>query len=100
MTNVVESRLGARVSDSSALEFVAYVPAKQPLYVLDDDHERKASAFLVPRWGGLFIYNANNTDTQQRVIDVTEAVKIFLTQFIDLMGIRLNKVTNFGQRAC
>lgn len=40
MTNYIESRLGSRVSDSSALEFVTYVPSKQPLYIASNTQNR------------------------------------------------------------
>ena len=41
MTNNIESRLGSRISDSSALEFVTYVSSKQPLFVISDPQKRK-----------------------------------------------------------
>lgn len=33
MTNFIESRLGSKISDSSALQFVTYLPNKQSLYI-------------------------------------------------------------------
>jgi hypothetical protein len=41
MTNFIEGRLGSRVSDSSALEFVTYLPSKQPLYIVSNLQKRK-----------------------------------------------------------
>ncbi len=36
MTNYIESRLGSRISDSSAIEFVTYIPSKEPLFILSE----------------------------------------------------------------
>ena len=36
ITNHLENRLGSRISDSSAFEFVTYVPSKQPLVISSD----------------------------------------------------------------
>ena len=37
ITNHLENRLGSRISDSSAFEFVTYVPSKQPLVISSDN---------------------------------------------------------------
>lgn len=42
----------------------------------------------MPRWGGVYIYNANNGSQ----IQADDAMQTFLTQFLDLIGIELNKV--------
>ena len=88
MTNHIENRLGSRISDSSALEFVTYIPSKQPMYIVSEG-ESKVNSFLVPRWGGIFIYNQLDSS---KSIENDSAMKIFLTQFLDLIGINLNKV--------
>ena len=88
MTNHIENRLGSRISDSSALEFVTYIPSKQPMYIVSEN-ESKVNSFLVPRWGGIFIYNQPDSS---KSIENDNAMKIFLTQFLDLIGINLNKV--------
>ncbi len=92
MTNFIENRLGSRISDSSALEFVTYVPSKQPMYILDNENQ-KLSSFLVPRWGGIFVYNQENKEVN--AIENDDAMKIFLTQFLQLIGVNLNKVIRF-----
>lgn len=92
MTNFIENRLGSRISDSSALEFVTYVPSKQPMYILDNENQ-KLSSFLVPRWGGIFVYNQENKEVNS--IENDNAMKIFLTQFLQLIGVNLNKVIRF-----
>lgn len=89
MTNFIENRLGARVSDSSAFEFVSYIASKQPLYILSDNLQ--TNAFLVPRWGGIYIHNVEVTTTPQ-VITTENDMKTFITHFLELIGIRLNKV--------
>jgi hypothetical protein len=118
MTNHIESRLGSRVADSSALEFVTYVPSKQPLYIVSNldnrmnftlflkdikvclifqknlflfkASESKSNSFLVPRWGGVYIYNSLNEE--ETLVKADEAVKTFLFHFIDLIGVKLNQV--------
>lgn len=91
MTNHIENRLGSRISDSSALEFVTYAHSKQlPLFIKTDSRLKKTSSFLIPRWGGIYIYNHENSNSSE--IEVNQAMKVFLTQFIDLIGIKLNKV--------
>lgn len=89
MTNFIENRLGSRISDSSALEFVTYVPSKQPMYILDNENQR-LNSFLVPRWGGIFVYNQEDQNVNS--IQNDNAMKIFLTQFLQLIGVNLNKV--------
>ena len=117
MTNHIGTRLGSRISDSSALEFIVYVPTKSPMYIISDPKNRnclpliikiflnlnfwlelsattssRISSFLVPRYGGVHIYNHETTSDEQLIIKVNEAMKTFLTQFIDLIGIKLNQV--------
>ncbi len=96
MTNHIENRLGSRISDSSALEFVLYVPPKEPLFIKSEQTDggfTKVRAFLVPRWGGVYIYN-HDMD-QSEIIKSDDAMKIFLTQFIELLGVKLNRVNGF-----
>jgi len=94
MTNHIGTRLGSRISDSSALEFIVYVPTKSPMYIISDPKNpttsSRISSFLVPRYGGVHIYNHETSDEDQ-LIKVNEAMKTFLTQFIDLIGIKLNQ---------
>ncbi len=47
MTINIESRLGSRISDSSAIEFVTYIPSKQPLYILVDPQNSKLVNLLL-----------------------------------------------------
>lgn len=51
----------------------------------------KANAFLVPKWGGVYIYN-HQPGSESMSIKINEGMKYFLTQFIDLIGIKLNEV--------
>lgn len=94
MTNSIENRLGARVSDSAAFEFVTYVAAKQPLYILSETSNVQTNAFLVPRWGGIYIHNVDVSSQQlPQTISADADMKTFITHFLDLIGIRLNKVS-------
>jgi len=92
MSNHVENRLGSRISDSSALEFVTYVHSKQlPLFIKANSEVKKfTSSFLIPRWGGIYIYNHENKESTQ--VELNNAFKVFSSQFIELIGIKLNKV--------
>lgn len=93
MTNHIENRLGSRISDSSALEFVVYVPTKEPLYIKSSKNEMssmKINSFLVPRWGGVYIYNHGHDQT--KTIKIDKAMKTFVTHFLELIGIKLNDV--------
>ena len=59
--NPVESQLASHVSSRPRLHFLAYVPTSEqaPLHIVNEKREILGSnAFLVPRWGGVAIYNA------------------------------------------
>lgn len=45
MTNFIESRLGSKISDSSALEFITYLPNKEPLYIAKNLQNSKKNSF-------------------------------------------------------
>jgi len=53
----------------------------------------KTRAFLVPKWGGIYIDSQTTKTNSSNKIEVDEAMKTFLTQFIDLMGFDLHKVS-------
>lgn len=85
MTNYIESRLGSQIQQSSTINFVTYVPPKQPLRIVNSDQSlNEFNSFLVPRWGGIYIYN--------HLSDENRAMNIFLTQFLQLTGINLHEV--------
>jgi hypothetical protein len=60
------------------------------LFVNKKAQESKSNSFLVPRWGGVYIYNDGSE--AEETVRADEPVKTFLFQFIDLIGIRLNTV--------
>ena len=60
------------------------------MYIKDND--KQLNSFLVPRWGGVFIYNQQ--DKEVNIVENDQAMKIFLTQLLDLIGLHLNKVKN------
>ena len=85
MTNFIESRLGSQIQKSSTINFVTYIPTKQPLLIHNVEQKpNDYNAFLVPRWGGIYIYN----DLSEK----NQAMNIFLTQFLQLAGINLHEV--------
>jgi hypothetical protein len=84
-----------------------YVPPKpvSPLYLLDNSGPLTRNAyeclvdalgsvnpvngFLVPQWGGLFIYNDPATGSTNLVVDTLKPVfEVFLSQLRDLLGIK------------
>ncbi|RNA16532.1 GPI transamidase component PIG-S-like [Brachionus plicatilis] len=102
MTNFIESRLGAKISDSSALEFVTYLPNKEPLYIaknLQNVKDSRSVSFMVPRWGGIYVYNPKDENQSDDLIRVEKAMKTFLTQFINLIGIDLHKSSKVVPRS-
>jgi hypothetical protein len=87
MTNNIESRLGSHFQQSSTINFVTYVPPKQPLKILNADQSlNEFNSFLLPRWGGIYIYN--------HLSEKNQAINIFLTQYLQLTGINLHEVRN------
>jgi phosphatidylinositol glycan class S len=100
MTNAIESRLGSRISDASSLQFVTYIPSKQPMYIIDETQTagQKISSFLVPRWGAVYIHNSDSINSTDTVGSMP--MKVFLTQFLELMGVHLHASSSpNGQRA-
>jgi hypothetical protein len=87
MKNYIESRLGSQIQQSSTINFVTYVPPKQPLKILNADQSlNEFSSFLVPRWGGIYIYN--------HLSEKNQAINIFLKHYLQLTGINLHEVRN------
>jgi hypothetical protein len=86
VTNIIESRVGSHQTDSSTINFISYVPAKQPLYIVNEQTGRQLDSFVVPRWGGVHILNhlSENSDIE---------MKTFLTQFLQIIGIDMQQVT-------
>jgi hypothetical protein len=79
MTNMIETRIGSHGIQHSAINFVTYVPNRQPLRL-----ETSSNAFLVQRWGGIYIFNSQFEENRQ--------MNVFLNQFLQLSGINLHKV--------
>lgn len=90
MTNHMENRLGSRITNSTLLNFVVYLPSSQPMFIVGDEQnaeQTKSKSFLVQRWGGIYIHDDASTKSPK----VNDAMKIFLTQFLNLIGINLNQ---------
>ncbi|TDL18765.1 hypothetical protein BD410DRAFT_774718 [Rickenella mellea] len=82
------------VSNDPVLHFVLYVPSasRRPLRILDTEGNPTASsAFIVPQWGGVVIYNPPvTTSTENFHLDVSmlrNPFSIFQTQLLALLGV-------------
>lgn len=92
--NPVEGQLASHVSARPRLNFLAYVPTAEqaPLHITGADGKLvQSNAFLVPRWGGVAIYNAKSNPGPEQVaedMDMGGVVAIFLTQLRELLGLQ------------
>jgi len=86
--NPVESKLGSYISTNPGLNFVIYVPPlhQTPLQIYD--YKGKPSplnAFLLPRWGGFMLYNADQGAAT--TVDMQRVMGTILPQLRSLLGI-------------
>uniref|UniRef100_H2YV43 GPI transamidase component PIG-S n=1 Tax=Ciona savignyi TaxID=51511 RepID=H2YV43_CIOSA len=83
--NGIESRLGSHQSTFPTLNFVLYMADKKhsPLYIKKPNGEiSKSNNFLVPRWGGMTIYNPGNK------LDLNLVMPTFLSNLRTLVGVQ------------
>jgi len=90
----MESKLVSHVSSRPSFNFIAYVPtiAQTPLHIEPNAGGIKiqeSNSFLVPRWGGVSIWNLYNTTSRnrERFDDVT-MMRIVITQLRSLLGLQ------------
>ena len=106
--NPVENQLASHVSVNPRLNFLVYVPAtddKAPLHIVGesggDGVEEPivfdSNSFLIPRWGGVSIYNVprSNASVEGRLhsesapeIDMKKVMSVFLAQLRELLGVQ------------
>ncbi|XP_071090185.1 GPI transamidase component PIG-S-like [Haliotis cracherodii] len=91
----LESKLGSHTSNNPALNFLVYIPTRDqsPLYVKDKSDKAVASnAFFSPRWGGIWISNAEvppNSSLPHPVnVDVRKMMEVFITQMRMLLNLQ------------
>ena len=105
--NPVENQLASHVSSNPRLNFLVYVPAtdeKGPLHIVgqsEGEGAESSNSFLIPRWGGVTIYNVpqSNASAESRIhhesapqIDMKKVMSVFLTQLRELLGVqRINE---------
>ncbi|XP_067927814.1 GPI transamidase component PIG-S-like [Watersipora subatra] len=93
LINPVEARLGSFVDTNPALNFIVYVPTREqyPLHLHDEQGKKVlANSFLVPRWGGFYIYNVNTTADSYPVVHQVDMEQVFselIPQLRSLLGI-------------
>jgi len=85
--NRVESRLGSQISVNPTLNLVVHVVDKAhiPLKILKEDGQiSKTNSFLVPRWGGMTLYNKlNNSD---EMLNIDSLMPIFISHLRVLLA--------------
>ena len=105
--NPVENQLASHVSFNPRLNFLVYVPAtdgKGPLHIVceskDDGVEKPgvfdSNSFLIPRWGGVSIYNVPRSNASEEdgfqeaapEIDMKKVMSVFLAQLRELLGVQ------------
>ena len=90
----MESKLVSHVSSRPSFNFIAYVPtiAQTPLHIEPNAGGIKiqeSNSFLVPRWGGVSIWNLYNTTSRNREsFDDVTMMRIVITQLRSLLGLQ------------
>jgi len=92
----MESKLISHVSSKPSFNFLAYIPteAQAPLHIKADEGTfLETNAFVVPRWGGVSIWNvaesSNRSITHQ--FDNRHFMSVVITQLRSLLGLKPRK---------
>ncbi|KAF9225827.1 hypothetical protein BS17DRAFT_777751 [Gyrodon lividus] len=91
--NSAEWTLSSSVSNDPVLHFVLFVPspARQPLHILDAQGlPTRQNAFLLPQWGGIFIFNRHAEAaamTHLTAADLVPVFAAFANQLSALLGV-------------
>lgn len=97
LINPMEARLGSQASPLPVLHFLLYVPELSfaPLHLLTaGGHVAPHNAFLIPRWGGIMIYNPDFSNSSHSglpipvQLDTHRIMEVFITQLRTLLGVR------------
>nr|XP_040565313.1 GPI transamidase component PIG-S-like [Lepeophtheirus salmonis] len=86
--NSVESRLTSHVSSNPTLNFITYIPKRSmsPLYI---ESPSSSPSFMLPKWGGVYIYNVERNDSKPSIhIETSKVMEVFLSQLKLLLGIQ------------
>ena len=98
----MESKLVSHVSSRPSFNFIAYVPtiAQTPLHIepnVDGIKIQETNSFLVPRWGGVSIWNLYNTTSRNREsFDDETMMRIVITQLRSLIGLQSEQPEKLG----
>ena len=88
----MESKLVSHVSSRPSFNFIAYIPtiSQTPLHIETFDEKLpETNSFLVPRWGGVSIWNLYNTTTRVKsTFDDVTMMRIVITQLRLLLGLQ------------
>ena len=88
--------------NESSLNFLLLSPSKNysPLHILNYGSQStvKQDSFIIPRWGGVYVYNGKENVTQANnykvLQDVETVVQVFVEQFRILIGLPSNEERN------
>ena len=99
----MESKLVSHVSSRPSFNFIAYIPtlAQTPLHIESETiakQTQETNSFLVPRWGGVSIWNLyNSTNGIKSKFDDVTMMRIVITQLRLLLGLQPEqKLGKFG----
>ncbi|KAH8829445.1 phosphatidylinositol-glycan biosynthesis class S protein-domain-containing protein [Flagelloscypha sp. PMI_526] len=90
--NSAEWSLASSVSNDPVLHFLVFIPspARSPVQILDDSGSITSSkAFLLPQWGGIYIYNLppSFSSTTLDENDLSPVFNAFSRQLRTLLGV-------------
>lgn len=94
LVNFADWKLDSKTTNLTEINFILYIPpnSKSPLQIVDKNGQAVGNnAILLPRWGGLAIFNEKVPLATQKVEldlgDLKNIFEIFVSQMRDLIGI-------------
>ncbi|KAJ2925382.1 hypothetical protein H1R20_g11689, partial [Candolleomyces eurysporus] len=90
--NSAEWTLSSSVSNDPVLHFLLFIPSSDhsPLNILNSDGTlSKSTAFILPQWGGIVIYNQPQVSTMPKLSEhgLHRSFSTFATQLMTLLGV-------------
>ncbi|TPX66073.1 hypothetical protein SpCBS45565_g04715 [Spizellomyces sp. 'palustris'] len=96
--NSAEWNLASVVSSAPPLNFVLYIPpqSQSPLFVVTFKNDvLETNAFLIPRWGGVVISNAEEIGVRHFSLDDLHPImEVYVAQLRDLLGVKHIRIRN------
>ena len=82
--------LASVVKSAPPINFLLYIPEQKnsPLNIIKRDGSLSSTnAFLIPRWGGIRIFNKGQGNLKLAREGLKESMEVFVSQLRDLLGI-------------